>query len=57
MPLPSHNVAIIAAIFYTNKNSRSNESGLFFHNTLILFVKWLVAGVGFVQDPTITRHV
>ena len=53
LPLPSHNVAIIAAIFYTNKNSRSNESGLFFHKILILLVIKLVAGVGF--EPTTFR--
>ena len=53
MPLAMKKVAIIAAIIYTNKNSHPKRSDYIFHNILILFVKWLVAGVGF--EPTIFR--
>ena len=52
-PLAMKKAAINAAIFYTNKNSRPKRSDYIFHNILILFVKWLVAGVGF--EPTIFR--
>ena len=52
-PLAMKKAAINAAICYTNKNSRPKRSDYIFHNILILFVKWLVAGVGF--EPTIFR--